>query len=260
MAVIKERKGDTALRVCDECGHEQWVSYWNINKKDRHLCRHCSNRLNGKNKKGKYNSWNKGKRSDPREIGSFYLNSSGYYEVWIGAHTLPDMAGGYYKEHRLMAEVKYGKELGDKELVHHINGDKTDNRPRNLSICKSQAHHRNIHNQLERLSMELVNSGLIKYNDVSNEYQLDPFLREQISKSGELLENPNERDEGNQQRSLREMTHEERSETILKWSTLKRVEAPDTLVANLAKGDDIVPSPLKGGAVRKGGHGSSEPC
>lgn len=49
-------------------------------------------------------------------------------------------------------------------------------------------------------------------------------MREYISKSLELLGNPKK---DNQQRSLRELSPEERSTTIQKWSTLKRVEAGD---------------------------------
>lgn len=246
--MIKERKGDTALRVCDNCSHEQWVNYWNLTKKSEHLCRHCSSRKNGHSRQGKYTAWNKGKRKEPRKVGSFYLNSSGYYEVWVGKHTLPNTIGGYYKEHRLMAEVMEERELKPTEVVHHIDGDKTNNTYDNLDVLESHAHHRNVHSQLERLSMELVRCGLIRYRKETSQYYLDPFLRNEVSKSGELLGSPNDNDEGNQQRSLRDMSHEERSETIQKWSTLKRVEAPDTLLANLAEGDDIVPSPLKDGA------------
>lgn len=246
--MLKERKGDTVLRVCDECKHEQWVNYWNVYKIDTHLCRHCSNRRNGHFRQGKYPSWNKGKRADPRKVGSTYLNNSGYYETWVGKHTIPDMKGGYYKEHRIMAEVMLGRELLQEEIVHHIDGDKTNNTYDNLDVLSGDAKHRNVHNQLERLSMGLVRCGLIKYNKETSEYYLDPFLRDEVSKSGELLGSRNEKDDGNQQRSLRDMGHEERSETIQKWSTLKRVEAPDTLLANIATGDDIVPSPLKDGA------------
>lgn len=88
---------------------------------------------------------------------------------------------------------------------------------------------------------------MIKINYNTGQYELDPFLREQVSKSGELLENPIVNNEDNQQRSFRDMSHEERSTTIQKWSTLKRVEAPDTLVKDLISndldtGDDIVSS------------------
>jgi hypothetical protein len=148
----------------------------------------------------------------------------------------------------MLAEVMLGRELTSGEIVHHIDGDKTNNAYSNLDVLSGDAKHRNVHNQLERLSMELVKCGLIKYDKEASQYYLDPYLRDEVSKFGELLGSPNDNAEGNQQRSLREMSHKERSETIQKWSTLKRVEAPDTLLANLAEGDDIVPSPLKDGA------------
>jgi hypothetical protein len=240
--MIKERKGDTALRVCDECSHEQWVNYWNVYKKERHICRYCNNKNQGVKRRGKYPSWNKGLTFEPRQVGSCYLDASGYYHVWVGDHTLPDRAGGYYLEHRLMVEVELDRELSVDEKVHHLDGDKTNNTFKNLFVCSGHAHHKKVHSQLERVSMQLVKDGLISFNHSTGEYEADPSLREQGSKSGELLGTPTVNDEGNQQRSFRDMSHEERSTTIQKWSTLKRVEAPDTLVAQLVTGDDIVSS------------------
>jgi hypothetical protein len=238
--MIKERKGDTALRVCDECNHEQWVNYWNIYKKERHICRYCSCRATAKTRvyNKDLNPWNKGKV----KVGSHYLNANGYYEIWIGYGTLKSRSGGYYLEHRMMVEVGLGRELRGCEVVHHVDGDKTNNTLKNLFVCPSQADHRHTHSQLERVSMQLVKDGLISFNHSTGEYEADPSLREQGSKSGELLGTPTVNDEGNQQRSFRDMSHEERSTTIQKWSTLKRVEAPDTLVAQLVTGDDIVSS------------------
>ena len=43
----------------------------------------------------------------------------------------------YAYEHRVNAEKKLGRSLDETEIVHHINGDKTDNRIENLEIVKS---------------------------------------------------------------------------------------------------------------------------
>ena len=92
-------------------------------------------------------------------------------------------------------------------------------------VCENDKHHQNVHSQLERVSMELVKVGAIKFDHTNGQYFLDPYVCEFVSKSLELLGNPNE---DNQQRSFINMTDEERSTTIQKWSTLKRVEAGDT--------------------------------
>lgn len=221
--MIKERKGDIALRVCDCCGNEQWVSYWNIKNKETHFCRYCNNKVTAKTRK-KGTPWNRGTKQIPRVLGTFYINSGGYICTWVGKHTLDDKAGGYYLEHRLIAELMLGRSLEEEERVHHIDSNKINNVPSNLFVCLDDKHHRNVHSQLERVSMELVQCGAIKFDHASGQYYLDPYVREFVSKSLELLENP---EKDNQQRSFIDMTDEERSTTIQKWSTLKRVEAGD---------------------------------
>lgn len=233
--MIKERNGDKALRVCDKCGHEQWVNYWNINRKDIHICRSCSCKNTAKTRKN--NPWNKGKKQSPRNVGNTYINNNGYVEVWVGKHTDKDMAGGYQREHRVFVELDIGRRLNNGELIHHVDGDKTNNNLNNLALCEGDFHHRKIHGQLERISFELVRRGFILFNHETKQYYLDPYVGDYISKSLELLENPTEKDEDNQQRSFSSMSIEERSTTIQKWSTLKRVEAGDNSEERV---DDIV--------------------
>lgn len=77
---------------------------------------------------------------------------------------------GNTREHRLVAETMLGRTLESSEVVHHVNGDKADNRPENLFVCGSMREHNLVHKQLEEVSFQLVRSGLVAFCHTCGNY------------------------------------------------------------------------------------------
>ena len=67
------------------------------------------------------------------------MHAKGYVLVYVPEH-FKSFDGGYYYEHRLVAERNLGRVLRRWESVHHISENKTDNRDINLFVCTRREH------------------------------------------------------------------------------------------------------------------------
>lgn len=85
-----------------------------------------------------------------RPIGAYFCGYSydpdGYKLIYYPAHPHAN-AAGYVREHRLVMERKIGRYLVPEEIVHHLNGNRSDNDPSNLSLYENNGIHTSDHCQ-----------------------------------------------------------------------------------------------------------------
>lgn len=69
------------------------------------------------------------------------IDSYGYAHIHMPEHPRAG-ARGTVREHILVVEnARGGKPLPKRAVIHHVNGDRSDNRPQNLVVCQDQAYH-----------------------------------------------------------------------------------------------------------------------
>ena len=89
--------------------------------------------------------WNKGLKGYHSGVshwnwkGGKRYHSSGYIEIYCPNHPSAN-SGGYVLEHRLVMEKQIDRYLSPDEIVHHINGNKQDNKIENLMLLTASEH------------------------------------------------------------------------------------------------------------------------
>ena len=134
----KER---ATFKKCDYCGKmfPTYKCYEKRNRKHRFCSKECEGKFKSYN--NSYNNWK----------GGYISKSTGYKYI-----QLPN--GKQIEEHRLVMMKHLNRELKKDEVVHHINGIKTDNRIENLKLVTPQEHQK-IHHYIENKYIRCARCG-----------------------------------------------------------------------------------------------------
>jgi len=122
--------------ICEYCGieFETYRSPSNFKTKPRF----CSLKCTGKYQTGKNN---------PAYNGGKHIDSNGYIVLFMPEHPNCSVRNTVM-EHRFVMECKIGRYLNKKEIVHHIDFNKSNNKPENLMLFNNQAEHVKYHKKL----------------------------------------------------------------------------------------------------------------
>lgn len=130
----------------------QWVSGHNLRKLKRSKAHRAAIAV------AQRRAWQTKRKRVP--VGSKQRDHDGYIRVKV----VPGK-GRWALEHVLVTERVLGRKLLAGECVHHVNGDRADNRPQNLFVCRDRTHHNTVHRTQDEAFRQLLHAGFVMFRD-----------------------------------------------------------------------------------------------
>ena len=129
---------------CSYCGK---IVQRNLHALKRNKCNYCSFSC-----RGKWLAKNKRAEKHPNWKGGRCKGSGGYIKIFKPDYCNSD-SKGYILEHRYILEQKLERSLKRKEVVHHLNGIRDDNRPENSYLTTINDH---VTNTVQKIYMARI--------------------------------------------------------------------------------------------------------
>jgi hypothetical protein len=149
LARVDNTKGRPIYWRCRcDCGKETTVRGWSLRSGDSKSCGCLIREITSARTLGKVRA------ESYHWTGGRYKDTDGYTVRMVSNHHQAN-GRGYALEHRLVMEKMLGCPLPDGAVVHHCNGDRSDNRPYNLRLFLSNGKHAAYHQKLKRDGVSL---------------------------------------------------------------------------------------------------------
>lgn len=152
---IKKLKHYGKTFKCEICGEDFVIKHRNVLRRKTFKCKTCL----AKEAIARLIKYNKDNYTGK------IINEKGY-EL-----TRDIVNKKYILSHRKVVQNNIGRKLTKKEVVHHIDGDKTNNNISNLYITEAKEHNK-IHASLEKIAFILLEKGSIIFNKETGLYEL----------------------------------------------------------------------------------------
>ena len=133
MPILSER-----TKTCESCRNVYRVRF-NASKDQIKKSRFCSNRCRGYGVKPNKETRRKMSKSHTKDK---HWNWRGGRRKALGYVMVKGSPKKYKQEHRLIMEKHLKRKLRTDEIVHHKNGNKSDNRIENLEVMTKSEHHK----------------------------------------------------------------------------------------------------------------------
>lgn len=162
--------------------NKEWLNnkYWNEELGLKRIAKLCGVHLKtiwrwmkkfniSRRKASVHGIWRFPKEKNPSWKGGRRKNKQGYIVLWKSANKV-------ILEHRAVMAKSLGRELNSKEIIHHINGIRDDNRIENLLLITQPEHC--------KLEKYLIDLWLEEHKDIAGKISRD-FIKELREKNKE---------------------------------------------------------------------------
>jgi len=158
---------------CDYCQTEfNKIKNGPYNTQSKSYCKTCVSKIGIAKLAGIAGYQSKVDNKFINRVGTIISGKEGYPEIYIGKN-YPYRPGGYttLREHIYVMECHLKRRLTKGEIVHHIDGDKRNNKLENLFLTNVNEHNK-LHGESESIIFELVKQGKVIFNRKTARYEL----------------------------------------------------------------------------------------